>query len=185
MSEYRTIVADPPWPIRGVTMGHGGRRRRSTQLPYQTMELTAIEKLPVRRLAAPHALLFLWSTRELFREGVAARVARSWGFEPCGEIIWGLRNPGLGSAAIVNDHEPVLVARRGRAVCRGDVRGIGVVFWKQPYDGVNGKTHSAKPDGFLDLVETLGEGPRLELFARRQRLGWDTWGDQALEHVSL
>ena len=25
----------------------------------------------------------------------------------------------------------------------------------------------------------------LELFARRQRLGWDTWGNEALEHVSL
>ena len=24
-----------------------------------------------------------------------------------------------------------------------------------------------------------------ELFARRQRLGWDTWGDEALNHVDL
>lgn len=28
-------------------------------------------------------------------------------------------------------------------------------------------------------------GPYLELFARRQRLGWDTWGNEALEHVAL
>jgi N6-adenosine-specific RNA methylase IME4 len=28
-------------------------------------------------------------------------------------------------------------------------------------------------------------GPRLEMFARRQRLGWDTWGNEALEHVQV
>jgi transcriptional regulator with XRE-family HTH domain len=45
--------------------------------------------------------------------------------------------------------------------------------------------HSAKPEAFLDLVEQTSPGPYLELFARRQRLGWDTWGDQALPHVDL
>jgi N6-adenosine-specific RNA methylase IME4 len=43
--------------------------------------------------------------------------------------------------------------------------------------------HSAKPDAFLDLVEQVSPGPYLELFARRQRLGWDTWGNEALDHV--
>jgi N6-adenosine-specific RNA methylase IME4 len=45
--------------------------------------------------------------------------------------------------------------------------------------------HSVKPDAFLDLVEQVSPGPYLELFARRQRLGWDTWGDEALNHVNL
>ena len=45
--------------------------------------------------------------------------------------------------------------------------------------------HSAKPEAFFDLVESVSPGPYLELFARRQRLGWDTWGNEALEHVEL
>lgn len=45
--------------------------------------------------------------------------------------------------------------------------------------------HSQKPDAFYDLVELASPGPYLDMFARRQRLGWDTWGDEALEHVSL
>ncbi len=45
--------------------------------------------------------------------------------------------------------------------------------------------HSAKPEAFQDLVEQVSPGPYLELFARRQRLGWDTWGNQALCHVDL
>ena len=28
-------------------------------------------------------------------------------------------------------------------------------------------------------------GPYLELFARRNRLGWDTWGNEALEHIDM
>lgn len=45
--------------------------------------------------------------------------------------------------------------------------------------------HSEKPEAFLDMVETVSPGPYLELFARRNRLGWDTWGNEALEHVAL
>jgi N6-adenosine-specific RNA methylase IME4 len=40
--------------------------------------------------------------------------------------------------------------------------------------------HSAKPEAFLDIVEQVSPGPYCELFARRDRLGWDTWGNEAL-----
>lgn len=36
--------------------------------------------------------------------------------------------------------------------------------------------HSAKPDAALDLIERTSPGPRVELFARAPRLGWDSWG---------
>jgi len=181
---YRTVVADPPWPI-AMRMGAGGRRRRVTAVPYAVMDYTAIEALPVASLAAESALLFLWATRHVFREGIAVRVARAWGFEPIGEVVWGLRNPGLGAGALVNDHEPVLIASRGGLSPEPVLRGLGVHLWRQPYAGRGGKIHSAKPDGFLDLVEELAPAPRIELFARRQRLGWDTWGAEARCDVDL
>lgn len=37
----------------------------------------------------------------------------------------------------------------------------------------------------LDEIERVSPAPRLEMFARRQRLGWDTWGHEALDHVGL
>lgn len=67
------------------------------ELPYKTLSLAEIAALPIADLAAKDCLLFLWSTRKLFRDGVAAMVATAWGFKPCGEIIWGLRNPGMGT----------------------------------------------------------------------------------------
>lgn len=45
--------------------------------------------------------------------------------------------------------------------------------------------HSEKPEAFLDLVERISPGPYLELFARRDRLGWDTWGDESLGTAEL
>lgn len=53
-------------------------------------------------------------------------------------------------------------------------------WWNWP----RGK-HSAKPEAFQDVVESVSPGPYLELFARRQRLGWATWGNEALNHVEL
>jgi N6-adenosine-specific RNA methylase IME4 len=178
---YRTIVADPPWPIAS-RMGAGGRRARATVVPYSLMTLLQIRALPVARLAADAAHLYLWSTRRNFREGIAAAVARAWGFEPCGELIWGLRNPGLGGI-LGNGHEPILLASRGGLAWPKNELPAGVIFWRQSYD--YGKRHSAKPPALQDLAEQLSPAPRLEMFARTQRLGWDTWGDEALEHVEL
>jgi N6-adenosine-specific RNA methylase IME4 len=185
---YRTIVADPPWVITS-RIGAGGRRANTTEVPYSFLPLSAVLTLPVADFAAADCALFLWSTRKVFREGDAARVARAWGFEPCGEILWGLRNAGTGSPPFGNDHEPVLVAKRGRPrIEHADY--LGVHFWRQVYEWnpkakVPQKKHSAKPPGFLELVEQITDPPRLELFAREARLGWDTWGDEALEHVEM
>lgn len=185
--KYRTIVADPPWEIT-KRMGAGGRRANATEVPYAMMNARDIATLGVSMFAEDDCVLFLWSTRKVFREGKAARIARAWDFEPCGEIIWGLRNPGTGSPPFGNDHEPVLVARRGNPrIAHSDY--LGVWFWKQVYEygpaGVPQKKHSAKPPGFLELVEQITDGPRLELFAREARLGWDTWGNEALGHITM
>jgi N6-adenosine-specific RNA methylase IME4 len=177
VTRYRTIVADPPWEVE-KRIRAGGRRARATEVPYDFMSIDSLLALPIGGMAEADAHLYLWSTRRLFREGTAARVARAWGFEPVGEVIWGLRNPGMGTPALANDHEPVLVAVRGSLPFAIE-RPMGVHFWRQLY--VNGgKAHSAKPDGFLDYVETASPGPYLELFARRARFGWDYWGDESL-----
>ena len=41
--------------------------------------------------------------------------------------------------------------------------------------------HSAKPEYFYREVEKMFPGtPKLEMFARGQREGWDVWGDQSV-----
>lgn len=190
--KYRTIVADPPWSGIAARMGKGGRRANPTVVPYakRLMTLDEICSLSVSDVAASRAHLWLWSTRRAFREGEAACVARAWGFEPVGELVWGLRNTGMGAGLTVNGHEPILLASRSGLpfeIPDGMQSPGGVYFWRQVYEygpaGVPQKVHSAKPPSMLDLVEQTSPGPYLEIFARsagRDRLGWDYWGDESL-----
>jgi len=63
---------------------------------------------------------------------------------------------------------------------RSDGLRVDTRWWLWP----RGK-HSAKPEAFLDIVESVSPAPRIELFARRNRLGWETWGNESLQHVGL
>ncbi len=184
MSGYRTIVADPPWPVKGDAilrpwvMGAGGRRKRGTVQPYSLMSLEAIYALPVAGLAEDDAHLYLWTTAKLNARGIGIKTCEAWGFKWVGEIIWRKPNYGLG-AFPRPQHEILIVARRGSLPFRR--RDVGsVVDWKQDYTANGGKRHSVKPDACLDLVESNSPGPYLEMFSRRARLGWETWGDEAL-----
>jgi len=41
------------------------------------------------------------------------------------------------------------------------------------------REHSRKPDRIADdIVRLFGDRPRIELFARTKRPGWEAWGNQ-------
>jgi hypothetical protein len=71
-----------------------------------------------------------------------------------------------------------LFARRGSAKTLSRV-GRNWFTWKRPYDSRGKPRHSAKPPEFFSLVESISPAPRIELFARDERIGWDCWGDES------
>lgn len=175
MTRYRTIVADPPWPFQWDGRA-GGRRRNSTGLGYATMPYPEIEALAVEALADDNATLFLWVTQEAMHAGIGAATAQAWGFaQRAGEFIW--RKPNFGTGAFPRiGHETCLVYRRGGGSLKPNApRDVhSVQTWQQPrVRGNGGKQHSAKPDGFYDLVEQGHDGPYAELFARQGTLRLD------------
>ena len=46
-------------------------------------------------------------------------------------------------------------------------------------------SHSTKPEFFQDLIEQVAEAPRLEMFARREREGWDVFGNEVNNSIDL
>lgn len=140
------------------------------------MTLEEIKLLPVRDLAERDCHLYLWATLPLME--AAYECVREWGFRPSTLITWCKPGPGLGGGWRGNT-EHLIVARRGSSSFLSDFEGRGT--W---YEASRGD-HSQKPELFMDLIEQASPAPRLELFARRQRLGWDTWGNEALEHVEV
>jgi N6-adenosine-specific RNA methylase IME4 len=194
--KYRTIVADPPWPQSGgpgfdgrahdtrVKRNVGTRTNSPTKpLPYQSMSVADISEAHVSDLVEENAHLYLWVTNRYIEDGYG--IARAWGFRPVTLLTWCKPPMGMGlGGAFVQTTEHILFARRGL-----DIRQtrVDTTWWKwsRGYDERGKPLHSAKPEAFLDLVEQVSPGPYLELFARRQRLGWDTWGNECHEHVEM
>lgn len=195
MGRYATIVADPPWktkagPASGDYKVVDGRQvwnlvsNRTRDLAYPTMTVEEISALPVGDLAAPDAHLYLWTTNGYLPRAFA--VLQAWGFAYSTTLVW-CKTPfgggGLGGAWRITT-EFLLFARRGSLPARG--YHIGTWFHdKRAYDDRGKPRHSSKPPNWQDRVEQVSPGPYLELFARSQRLGWDSWGNEALNHVDL
>ncbi len=181
---YRAIVADPPWEQPGGPgfdgRGHASRVKRNATrpLPYPTMSLAEIAALPIGDLAEADAHLYLWVTNRYVRHSYA--LVEGWGFSPSTLLTWAKAPMGLGlGGAYVQTTEHILFARRGSlSPLRRTDRTCWQ--WRRPYNEAGKPAHSRKPDGFLDVVEQVSPGPYVELFSRRARLGWDTWGDQSL-----
>jgi N6-adenosine-specific RNA methylase IME4 len=189
VKRYRTIVADPPWE-QNAGSGYAGRvydratgrmvttftNGKSKPLPYRTMSVEEIATLPVGDMAMPDAHVYMWVTNRYVRE--AYPIMEAWGFRPVTLLTWAKAPMGMGlGGAFVQTTEHILFGRRGRDVAQERAKSTWWA-WKRPFNG--GPVHSAKPDGFLDLVEQVSPGPYLEMFARRARFGWDYFGDESL-----
>jgi N6-adenosine-specific RNA methylase IME4 len=148
---------------------------------YGTMDLEEIKSLPVAEAAADRAHLYLWVPNALLPEGL--EVMRAWGFEYKSNLVWHkIRKDGGSDGRGVgfyfrNVTEILLFGVRGK-----NVRTLGPGRTQVNLLGTRKREHSRKPDEFYDLIEACSWGPRLEIFARGTRPGWETWGDQADEY---
>ena len=185
---YRTIVADPPWAYDSGFPSHRGGKHskgrgapKTTAMPYPSMSLPEIAAVPIADLALPDAWLFLWTTSAYLLG--AADVALEWGFSYRQTIVWRKTGTPTPFAATVapNHAEFLLVFRQGRPRRKGTWP-TSVI--EAPIRA-NVDRHSQKPEVFLDFVEAVAPGPYLEMFSRRARLGWDTWGNEALGGTEL
>jgi N6-adenosine-specific RNA methylase IME4 len=165
------IAADPPWSFNY----YSERADRAVFNHYEMMSFDAIKALPVAKLAADDCALFLWGTWPNMPMWMA--VIEAWGFTYSGlafdwvklnangrGLHWGT---GYGTRA---NPEPCLLARRGNLLRLDE--GVHSVIMAPV------GAHSEKPDEAYRRMERLFGGPRLELFARKPREGWHTWGNE-------
>lgn len=89
---YRTIVADPPWPIGDFPEWADGKGVIAT--PYPTMTLDEIKGLRIGRFAEPDAHLYLWTINDHL--AASFKVAREWGFLPSATLVWCKPPRGIG-----------------------------------------------------------------------------------------
>jgi N6-adenosine-specific RNA methylase IME4 len=167
--KYPVILADPPWHFEVYNEDSGIERAAANH--YPTMSLAEICELSIADLAAPDAVVFLWTTAPHLHE--AFEVLAAWGFQYVSNLVWVKDKFGLGYW-VRNQHELVLIARRGdmptpAPACR-------------PPSVIQAPTreHSRKPDEVYALIERMyPELPKIELFSRSPREGWAAWGNQS------
>jgi len=174
--KFKCIVADPPWRYKGTLPGFKKDRLSRSAVPYNTMTIDEIAALPVEQCADKDAHLYLWTTNTHLFE--TRKIIEAWGFKYSTLLVWCKKPRGFAGFPTFNVcAEYILFCRRGslKAKTRIDCN-----WWKYP----RGK-HSAKPEEFQDMIETVSPGPYLELFARRQRLGWTVWGNEVCNDNQL
>ena len=177
---FATIYADPPWRFQNRTGKMAPEHQRL--LRYPTMTLEGIIELPIARLSAREAHLYLWVPNALLAEGL--EVMRRWGFTYKTNLVWyktrkdgGPDGRGVGFY-FRNVTELVLFGIRGTMRTMDPGRTQVNLLTSQK------REHSRKPDEFYELIERCSPGPYLELFARRPRDGWTQWGNEDVEDRS-
>jgi N6-adenosine-specific RNA methylase IME4 len=185
---FGAILADPPWRFK--TYNEKGRNRcpdwrtfeGSPVRHYDTMSLQEIAALPVDAIAARDCVLFLWVSWPMLEDALKIIEAWKFTFKTCA-FDWmkaHVKQIDLfredGDALMGNGYwtrsntEPCLLATRGKPKrLNRDVR-MGIL---EPR-----REHSRKPDCTRERIERLVGGPYLELFARSERAGWSSWGNE-------
>lgn len=185
MNCYATVVADPPWPYRspgkfGATLEHRPNRDKTTgagnagsRSRYGAMGISEICRIKFQ--AHENAHLYLWFTNSFAVE--AHEIARAWGFRPSTILTWVKTRQADGQPSMKMGYyfrgatEHILFAVKGSLRLRAERALPTAYLWPR-------LPHSVKPESFYSIVEEASPPPYLELFARRRRLGWDSWGNE-------
>ena len=182
MEKYQIIYADPPW-----RQSKGGKKNfrpdsSGKALDYPVISLDEIQEILKKAgdKSDENRVLFLWTIDKYLFE--AERIAVELGYKLHARMIWN-KVTGIPAAFTVRyGHEYLLYMYHGKLlkVAKNERGKIHTVFTEQV------KKHSQKPDEAYKIIERLyPEANRLELFARRCRRGWDSWGNEIENDIEL
>jgi len=164
--KYKTILVDPPWKY-GKGFGYGAGEY------YSLMDLKEIIGLNIgNKLADENCHLYLWIPNSIIQQGLD--VMKSWGFEFKTIITW-VKHRSIFGYYFKGQSEQLLFGVKGKLPPQD----------RNQTTIINGKirNHSQKPDEQFKVIEKVSPSPRIELFARQRREGWDAWGNEVPNEI--
>ena len=155
-----------PFAVLGNTLRSLARQGKTfaciyADLPDEaqiTQYVKSLASLPVQRVAAPNAHLYLWIIPAGLAEGL--RVFNAWGFRYASLRVWAAK-PVKGDRPWLLPHRCLLLGIRGR-----------IPFPDNCFENVVSGRRSSKPDECRRLLEQVSPGPRLDLFGTKAVAGW-------------
>ena len=164
---FNVVYADPPWQFDNSGM------EESAKSHYPTLSTDELCVMPVHDFCVPETVLFMWATNAMLKD--ALEVVYAWGFSYKTNIAW-VKNKGPSIGWFVKSrHELLLVA-----TCEANTHPNEK---PQSWFEASVSKHSRKPALVYELIESMYDGPYLELFARNpeQRNDWSFWGNEVPE----
>ena len=165
VGKFGVIYADPPWEYEFSQSGS-----RTIENHYPSMPLEEICNLPTMALADDNCILFLWATSPKLKQALS--VMDAWGFEYKTNMVWIKERIGMGYYAR-QQHELLLIGTRGKPPTPPPEQRPSSIISSPRTE------HSEKPEETYAIIESMyPKVPRIELFARKNREGWLSWGNQ-------
>jgi N6-adenosine-specific RNA methylase IME4 len=169
--QFDVLMIDPPWAFNNVKTG--GSHTSGASQKYETMTLPELAALAVPAVCHRATVLFLWVPTALkFTHG--AVLAHAWGFQRyITTIYWVKERNGMGFWFRNRVEELLVFEREPGAVEPFRCQRPNVIQ-------IPAGEHSEKPEEFRRLIEDatkqFSRRHCLELFARRQAVGWTCCG---------
>lgn len=171
--KYKVIYLDPPWEFKSWSKKG---EEKSAQNHYSCMSFDDLKQLPISKIGCKNSIMFMWATSPLIPKQIEIMEYWGYSFKTFG-FTWVKTNKvspsyfiGLGYYTRSNP-EYCLIGVKG-SIGRPKNKSISSII-SSPI-----RQHSRKPDHIHGLIESMYDGPYIELFARTDRNGWDVWGNE-------
>jgi len=184
--KYKVIYADPPWRYGSKTRLNNGAGKSIKKLSehYDTMSIEEIKALNVKDIIDNDSACFMWCTDSHLKEGI--EVMEAWGFKYKTIAFNWIKKTKNGNTCV--NVAPWTL--KSTELCLFGTKGAMTKYKKnnsvrQLVEAERSK-HSKKPQEVRDrIVDLFGDVPRLEMFAREPSIGWDCFGNEVENTISI
>ncbi len=179
--KYDVIYADPPWDYGGkmqydkssIKSENIGFEKNifisAASFKYPTLKISQLKELNIDSISSKDCILFMWTTGPQFANAI--ELGSSWGFEyKTVAFVWDkqVHNPGRYT---LSQTEFVLAFKKGKFPSPRGAKNVRQLI------SVHRGEHSEKPEAVIEgITKMFPTQEKIELFARKNYIGWDNWG---------
>ena len=173
--KYQTIVIDPPWTVKNG-LKNLKFYRTGKPMPYPLMTNDEIINFPINDFADERCDLFLWTITS--KIPLCFDILKKWGFKYMDFFAWD-KEIGVPVNGVYRSLEWIIYGYRGKMGINKKGKFINSMFREK-----RGK-HSRKPNVFYNIIASNTKEPRIDIFAREPRKGFDVWGNEVESDITL
>ena len=176
--KYDVLVIDPPWN-QGKTAKRSVRPNQTTTLDYKTLLLEEIKQLPIDKWANSNCFIFLWVTNSKDKNTkkpiiqMGFELLDYWEFKYFTTLTWDKKTGPCPFSPFQVSTEHVLMGYKGKVNFNKSSLGKMKTCFTESSTG-----HSIKPNSFYKNISKYFNGNKIDVFARKKRDGFDSWGDE-------